>query len=192
MVVPVSGKTPKSDPPACLKGHLLLADPSLRDGIFDRSVILVTEHAATDGAGGFILNHPTGRTVGDFLKSSEFAPLRNLPVHAGGPVAGDQLTFSSFWWSPKHGLRWSLRLPVAEAVDETHRPGRVVRAFVGYSGWSPGQLEGELRRQSWLTTEPASGLLCQQHDHGLWTSLLQHMSPYHAILSLTPRDPFLN
>lgn len=188
----MSGKTPQSDPPTRLEGHLLLADPSLRDGVFDRSVILVTQHAAADGAGGFILNHPTGKTVGDFLRNPEFAPLRHLPVHVGGPVAADQLTFSSFWWSPKHGLRWSLRLPVGEAADETHRPGRVVRAFLGYSGWSPGQLEGELRRKSWLTTAPQAGFLCQQHDHCLWNTLLQQISPYHAILSLSPRDPFLN
>lgn len=188
----MSGKTPQSDPPACLQGRLLLADPSLRDGVFDRSVILLAEHAASEGAGGFILNHPTGRTVGDYLKGPEFAPLRHLAVHSGGPVAADQLTFSSFWWNPTLGLQWSFRIPVAEAAAQTHQPGRVVRAFVGWSGWSPGQLENELRRQSWFTADPQPDLLGQTHDPTLWMALLRRLSPFHGILSLAPRDPFLN
>ncbi|RYD36833.1 MAG: YqgE/AlgH family protein, partial [Verrucomicrobiaceae bacterium] len=93
------------DQPIQLRGKLLLADPSLKDGIFDRSVILLAEHKADEGAYGLILNQPTGKTVGDFLNDEVFAPLKQLAVHQGGPVSRDQLTFSSFWWSPKQGLK---------------------------------------------------------------------------------------
>ena len=182
----------QSDAPLLLKGQLLLADPSLRDGIFDRSVILLAEHTAEDGAFGLILNQPTGRVVGDLLPGEAFKPLRHLAVHNGGPVSRDQLTFSSFWWSRKLGLRCAVRIPAEDAVKHAGRPGRIVRAFVGYSGWSAGQLEGELRRNSWITAAPKSDLLGQEHDRSLWAEVLRALSPFHRILAESPDNPFLN
>jgi putative transcriptional regulator len=181
-----------SDLPIQLQGQLLLADPSLRDGIFNRSVILLAEHGADVGAFGLILNHPTGKTVGDFLDGDEFQPLQHLPVHHGGPVAADQLTFSSFWWSKKQGLRWAVRLSAKAAATHAHRPGRIVRAFIGYSGWTAGQLENELRRNSWIAARPQQDLLGHVHDPQLWSDLLRDISPLHRILAEAPDDPTLN
>lgn len=181
-----------SDSPIQLQGQLLLADPSLRDGIFNRSVILLAEHKADQGAYGLILNHPTGKTVGDFLHDEAFAPLKQLPVHQGGPVSQDQLTFSSFWWSPKRGLKWAIRISAEDAVAHSHRPGRIVRAFVGYSGWTAGQLENELRQNSWIAAQPQKDFLGQEHDRGLWVELLRHLSPFHRILAQAPDNPSLN
>ncbi len=180
------------DSPIQLQGQLLLADPSLRDGIFNKSVILLAEHQAAQGAIGLILNHPIGKTVGELLDDEAFTPLRQLAVHAGGPVDQDQLTFSTFWWSPKRGLRWKLRISAADAVKHTHRPGRIVRAFIGYSGWSAGQLENELRRNSWFTARPPKNILGLAHDPQLWNELLGQMSPLHRILAQAPDDPSLN
>lgn len=182
----------KSDPPILLRGSLLIADPSLRDGTFDRSVILLTAHGTEEGAAGLILNHPTGRVVGDFLKGEEFTSLRNLAVHEGGPVMREQMTFCSFWWSKKLGLRWAMRISAKQAAEHAHKPGRIVRAFIGYSGWSPGQLENELKRHSWFPVNPRADLLGQPHDRGLWALLLRGMSPLHRILAEAPEDPFLN
>lgn len=182
----------KSEAPLTLRGSLLLADPSLRDGTFDRSVILLLDHGAEDGASGLILNQPTGRVVGDYLKGEEFNSLRHLPVHHGGPVMREQMTFTSFWWSRKYGLRWATRISAEAAAQQAHKPGRVVRAFIGYSGWSPGQLENELKRQSWFPVKPQQDLLGQEHDRGLWAELLRRMSPFHRILAEAPEDPFLN
>ena len=182
----------ESDLPIQLQGKLLIADPSLRDGTFNKSVILLTHHSLGEGASGLIINHPIGKVVGDFLSGEEFESIRHLAVHGGGPVATDQLTFSSFWWSRKLGLRWALRISAKEAADHAHRPGRIVRAFVGYSGWSPGQLENELRRNSWFPANPRADLLGQPHDSTLWFALLRGMSPLHRILAEAPEDPLLN
>ncbi len=180
------------DSPIQLQGQLLLADPSLRDGIFNKSVILLAEHQANQGAVGLILNHPIGKTVGELLEAEEFAPLRQIQVHAGGPVEQDQLTFSTFWWSPKHGLRWKLRVSAANAVKHTHRPGRIVRAFIGYSGWTAGQLENELRGNSWFAARAPKNILGLAHDLHLWNELLGQLSPMHRILAEAPADPSLN
>lgn len=180
------------EPPLDMQGMLLLADPTLRDSIFQRSVILLTEKKEGEGAFGLILNHPTGKTVGDFLKGDDFAPLKQLAVHEGGPVARDQLTFSSFWWSKNQGLRWALRLSAEDAVKHTRRPGRIVRAFVGYSGWSAGQLEDEFRRGLWIPSFAHRELLWKDHDIGLWAAFIALQAPIYRILASAPDDPSLN
>jgi putative transcriptional regulator len=180
------------DSPIQLQGYLLLADPSLRDGTFDRSVILLADHSPAQGAFGLILNHPTNRVVGDFLTDANFGPLRRIPVHDGGPVEHEHLTFSAFWWNKKNGLRWAIRISAQDAIKHSHRPGTIVRAFLGHSGWSPGQLEGELRRASWITTRPAPELLGADHDRSLWYGILRHLSPFHCVLAEAPANPLLN
>lgn len=180
------------DLPIQLQGQLLLADPSLRDGIFNRSVVLLNDHQLEIGASGLILNKPTGKLVGDFLKDHEFNGMKQLAVHEGGPVEPSQLTFSSFWWSKKLGLRWAMRISAEEVLEHSAKPGRIVRAFIGYSGWSAGQLECELRRNSWITLRPPQCLLGQEHDRSLWAELLKGLSPLHRILAEAPDDPFLN
>ena len=186
------GETPSRESPIRLRGQLLIADPSLRDGIFNRSVILVAEHSAEEGAFGLVLNQPAGRQVGDFLHDDEFAPLARIDVHVGGPVAREHLTFAALWWHHDKGLRFATRIDASDAIKHIHQPGTLVRAFVGYSGWTGGQLENELRHQSWITARPTPELLAHSHDQSLWSSTLRPISPYHHILAESPNDPFLN
>lgn len=183
---------PSPDTSFDLQGQLLLADPSLHDGTFDRSVILLAEHSHEKGAFGLILNHPTGRTVGDFLTEEAFAPLRHIDVHLGGPVSREHLTFSALWWKPGKGLSWETSIPAEKAIEHLHRPGTLVRAFIGYSGWSAGQLETEMRRHSWIAVHPDTSMLGKVHDASLWKGILSDLSPYHRILAETPDHPFLN
>jgi putative transcriptional regulator len=175
-----------------LQGHLLLADPSLRDGIFHRSVVLLADHSSADGAFGLILNHPAGHQVGEFLKDEEFASLARIEVHIGGPVAREQLTFAALWWTEGSGLRFATRISAHDAVKHAQNPGTLIRAFVGYAGWSEGQLEGELRRQSWITARPTPELLACTHDDTHWRETLRAISPFHKIIAESPSDPFLN
>jgi putative transcriptional regulator len=179
------------DLPIRLQGQLLLADPSLRDGVFTKAVVLLTDHDPENGAAGLILNSPTGQRVGDVLPPGELAPLRKLEVHCGGPVAPDQLTFSAFWWSRK-ALRWNLRIAADAAVELCHRPGTIVRAFVGYSGWSAGQLEGELRQRAWIAVRAQKEILGHEHDRALWGSIMRQISPLHRVLAEAPDNPLLN
>ena len=116
-----------------LKGSLILADPSLREPTFFRSVLLLTEHSRESGAFGYILNRPMGKRVGELL-GAEVLPrevrkrLADIPVFMGGPVSTEHLTFSAMGWSeddgklqasdraelptPQRGLsRWEQRKP---------------------------------------------------------------------------------
>ncbi|MFT4175770.1 MAG: YqgE/AlgH family protein [Luteolibacter sp.] len=186
------GDSPHSSASPRVRGQLLLADPSLRDGTFFRSVVLISEHLPLEGAHGLILNHPTGNVVGDFLKGKDFVSLKHLPVHTGGPVSPDQLTFSAFWRTPERGLEWAIRISAEEAIQHSQRSGTLVRAFIGYSSWSPGQLENELKRNTWIVTPPPSGLLGLEHDPKLWNHVMGGISPLHRILAEAPANPILN
>ncbi len=179
-------------PPTRLKGRLLLADPSLRDGIFDRSVVLITHHSAEEGAHGVILNHPDDRCVGDLFSAGEFDPVRSLKIYQGGPVALDQLTFAAFSWQASRGLRYRISLSLEKAIAMNRSSGTLVRAFVGYAGWSAGQLESELARKAWTVVKPEEDLLGIDHSPSLWSELMRRISPYHRILSVAPSQPWLN
>ena len=180
------------DSPIHLEGQLLIADPSLRDGIFNKSVILLAEHNHDDGAYGLILNQPTGQTVGDLLTSPEFADLANIPIHLGGPVGQEHLSFAAFWTPQNETLKFAIRISAADAIKRAHQPGTLIRAFAGHSGWTPGQLEGELQKHSWIPTLPTTGILASHHEQDLWADLLRGISPYHKILAEAPDDIYVN
>jgi putative transcriptional regulator len=184
--------TPQHESQLRLRGQVLLATPSLRDGIFDRSVIYLAEHDSKDGAYGLILNRPIGQLVGELLTDAKFEPLRHIPVHFGGPVSGESMTFSAFWWSEENGLRSATRISAGDAIRHARQPGTLVRAFVGYSGWSGGQLEGELRRDAWFVSKAPENLLAVTHDRTLWSEILRGISPYHRLIAEAPEDPFVN
>lgn len=175
-----------------LRGKLLLAEPCMRDPSFRRSVLLICDHQPSDGASGLILNRPIGKVVGELLKDKAFEPLKNIEVYEGGPVLRDQLMFCSMWWTPKRGLHWAMRISIEEATEHARRPGRIVRAYLGHAGWSPGQLEGEMRQQTWISAEPTREFLGAGQDIALWQSLLGNVSPLYRILVEAPDDPYLN
>lgn len=178
-------------PKSLRAGDLLLADPSLQDGIFDRAVILLAEHA-TEGTYGLILNQPSGKHVEDYLREDSFVNLGRIPVYVGGPVAPEQLTFAAFWKSPHNQLRYAVRISAEEALMHTQNSGTLVKAFIGYTGWGRGQLISEVEGQTWLPVTPPVDLLAMDHDADLWGATLHQVSPYHQLLALCPRNPWLN
>lgn len=184
--------SPSSDSDSSLKGKLLIADPSLHDQMFQKSVILLSEHQNDQGASGLILNQPTAQTVGDLLQADEFAELRNLKVYLGGPLGQQNLTFAVFWMQENTELQFTTRISVEDAILRMHKPGTLVRAFAGYASWTPGQLEEEIESNSWITSTANTDLICCEHEKALWADLLRNMSPYHKILAEAPDDIFLN
>ncbi|QTN33795.1 YqgE/AlgH family protein [Akkermansiaceae bacterium] len=181
-----------SEQPISLGGRLLLASPALADGTFDRSVILLIEHSSTTGAHGIIINHPTGNTVGDLLKGPEFKSLAHLPVHHGGPLSSGELSFSAFSLAGETGIRHRTHISLEAAAKLVAKGDHIIRATIGHSAWSPGQLENELQRNTWITLRPSGEILAMEHDLTLWTNLLKGISPYHHLLSQAPQNPFLN
>ena len=173
------------------EGDLLIADPSLRESIFHRSVVLLAQHS-NEGAFGLILNQRSDSVVGDYLKDETFTSLSRIPVFLGGPVAKSHLTFAAFWMSPNNELRFAVRISAEEAIARSKQPGTLVKAFAGYSGWSSGQLEEEINHNTWVPSPAPDNFLGLNHDKSLWGRALNELSPFHRLLALCPEAPSLN
>lgn len=175
-----------------LAGTLLLADPSLRESTFFRTVLVLSDHEKAAGARGYVVNRPLDQKVGDFLGSKEFAEVWNVPVYSGGPVSLNELMFISMAWDSKEKrLDWSDPLGL-EGAKRVLSGGGQVRAFMGYSGWAPKQLESEIERKSWICHPASPEILEEAADENLWSRLLGGMGPFYQMLAAMPADPGLN
>lgn len=176
-----------------LAGSLLIAHPSLLDPNFCRTVLFIASHTKEDGALGVVLNRPSGRTVGDVLPNKPIGALAHVPLLVGGPVQQHQLTFAAFRWCPeteRMDCRFQLLIPEAqEALEEEYTE---VRAFVGYAGWSGGQLEEEMAQRSWLVARPWSDVLAAEQTPTLWRNVTSSFGPWYRLVAEAPEDPSTN
>ncbi|MBK8175639.1 MAG: YqgE/AlgH family protein [Rhodospirillales bacterium] len=165
---------------AFVAGQFLLANPRITDPRFAEAVIYVVSHDA-DGAMGLILNqtYGTGRLrslLAGFGMMQDNAH-GSVTLHAGGPVEptrGFVLHSDDYAGPSTHiltgGLALSTGKDVLEALAADKGP-RNCLVFLGYAGWGPGQLEGELAHDDWLTaTADRDTVLSIDPDH-LWKLL---------------------
>jgi putative transcriptional regulator len=179
-----------------LKGHLLLDSGQLRGSFFQRTVVLICQHDA-EGAFGLVLNRATGSPVGEMIAADLPTSLKACPLYLGGPVQPSALSFlHSDAFIPDANVMPNLSL--GHSLDslielgESFGPTRKIKLFAGYAGWSPGQLEDEMKRQAWLT-HPASLDLVFDADHeGLWQKILRLKGGKYRLLAQMPEDLSLN
>ena len=179
------------------RGDFLISEPFLPDPNFERTVILVCEHSL-EGTFGLVLNKETDLTLNDVMK--EQLPIKN-PLNLGGPVEQNTLHFLHRIEQPisravkiTDQLYWSGDY---EEIKELLELGAVsendVRFFLGYAGWSAGQLREELDRQSWFVHKGAtSHQVFDMSSENLWKSILQGMGGKYKVFSNYPTDPRLN
>ena len=180
------------DDTTSLRGSLLLAAPLLSDPNFSRAVLYLAAHSEKDGAFGYILNRPLDKKVSDLLPTEDMGRLARIPVFLGGPVATDKLSFASMQWSNKRNtLKCQTHLSVADALHALSL-GHDVRGFVGYSGWSGGQLESELEVRSWITTSARPLVLTVEKPAQMWSAILKDMGPVYQVMAGMPEDVSLN
>lgn len=173
-----------------LAGKLLIASPAIRDGIFFRSVIYLTEHTQS-GATGFIVNQNCRRRVGELVNDSQLSPLAAVETFTGGPVEEKRLVFASIQRRARN-FHLELASSAPQAAALVNQPQSDVRAFIGYSGWTKGQLEHELQRKTWYVSEAHSAALEKQPNIDAWQAVLRALSPYHAIIAEMPNEPYAN
>ena len=161
-----------------LKGQLLIAAPQLED-YFRRTVVLVLEHT-DEGAMGVVLNRPTGTAVAEAVPDLAELAGEDALVHAGGPVNPNAVL----------ALGDVDGEPELLAPEDTDRELRRVRVFAGYTGWAPGQLDGEIEEDAWITTPAAPDDAFAETD--LWPEVLQRKGGSYALMATMPVDPTLN
>ncbi len=166
-----------------LGGRLLVAMPGMGDARFDRSVILLCAHS-DDGAMGLIVNKPApDLSFSGLLEHLEIPRVpqgRDINVHFGGPVergrgfvlhSGDYPEGPATMRVPG-GYRMTATLDILEALARGEGP-RAALLALGYSGWGPGQLEGEILRNDWLVADAPADLVFAANDGTKWVAALK-------------------
>jgi putative transcriptional regulator len=175
-----------------LKGQLLLDSGQLRGSFFQRTVVLICQHDA-EGAFGLILNRQTGNNAGEMIVADLPEVLKTCPLYVGGPVQPAALSFlltDSFIPDanvlPNVSLSHSLDtlIEVGESFSSTQR----VKLFAGYAGWSPGQLEDEMKRKAWITHPASLELVFDTKPDDLWQKVLRQKGWEYRLLSQMPED----
>jgi putative transcriptional regulator len=160
-------------------GVFLVAQPSLSDPTFRRTVILITQLPRM-GPVGVIINRATETPLRDvFPKHDNIAALPQT-LHFGGPVARQNAIFLVRTDSPPprsiavlHDVFWVTDADWLEAaLADTHVP-LAVRVFAGHSGWAPGQLQNELQREGWHILPADSATIFDEDAGAIWPRLVK-------------------
>jgi putative transcriptional regulator len=176
------------------QGKLLLASPRLADPNFARSVVLMIQHN-DQGALGLILNRPLHITVRQACEQSlgETCEVEGM-LHEGGPCEGPLMVL--------HGNEMDKDADVLPGVFFTTEKSKIesllkqqisaARYFVGYAGWSPGQLEAEMEMNSWMVADAQPANVFDEQA-SLWLKLMRQRALGQWVdPSRIPDDPTVN
>jgi putative transcriptional regulator len=164
------------------KGRFLVARRSVNDPRFAETVILLIAYS-DQGAMGLIINRPTDVRLASALPKME--ELRDRPDHVfvGGPVSpsamlllirsatapeGAQPVFGDVYVS---GKLETLRNALGKS-GKMHR----LRAYAGYAGWGPGQLDREIARGDWAIGPGDAGTIFDTPSGDMWPKLIDRFS----------------
>ncbi len=177
-------------------GRVLISEPFLSDKYFRRSVVYLTEYSEK-GSVGFVLNKTLDMRISDVI--SDF-PTVDFPVTLGGPVStntvhylhtlGDEIPESVH---VKEGVFWGGDFQMMKALVKAGRATREnLRFFLGYSGWTENQLDGELEMNAWLVGEIPPALVMKGGSAEFWTETLAGLDAKYKAWTNFPDDPGMN
>lgn len=157
---------------------ILVAHPAFRDLEY-RQTVLLAAPAPNGGHVGVILNRPTRRSLGSLFPEHE--PSRKVlePVYYGGPFSrGALVALVRADGAPGAGsvlLMKNLYLTFrANTIDQIiESTPNEARYFVGYVGWRPGELKGEIDRGLWAVSGAELDTVFRKDTEGLWEELQQ-------------------
>jgi putative transcriptional regulator len=178
------------------KGKILISEPFLPDTFFNRSVVYLTDHNPK-GSVGFILNKKLDIKIADAVSGFEGW---NEQLNMGGPVAPDTLHFLHNLGTlvPKSvhvegDIYWGGDI---DAIRDLIRSGSVspakIRFFLGYSGWSAGQLERELKENSWVIAKVKSEMIMNSRGADSWKRFLKSLKNKYRVWADFPESPEMN
>ena len=178
------------------KGDLLIAAPLLDSPYFKRSVVLILEEDSQNGLLGLTLNISTPVTLRDIFP--DWKDGEKVKVYSGGPVESDRLfmlhTLGDYFDGAMEvapGLYVGADLDqVMEYIPTEQNLEGKLRFFLGYSGWSAGQLSAEILNNSWALKE--SGDMSEAligNGNNYWRREVKKLGEDYRSWLLVPSDP---
>lgn len=176
-----------------LTGSLLVAHPSLMDPNFRRTILFLSHHSAEEGAVGLVLNRPLGQSFGEISATELSSSLFEAKAFYGGPVAVDQVTVASLQWRDNPAAftfhSYTGGMDEIEVTPEW-LPG--LHVFLGYAGWSSGQLESEIAQKAWIVIPPTKALIEMAKPDEAWHDIMRESGPLIRLLAEAPDHPEWN
>jgi putative transcriptional regulator len=179
-----------------LRGQLLIASTRLGDPNFARTVILIVQHDE-NGAVGLVLNRPLEISVKEACREVlEGQCAVDAPLYHGGPCPGPLMAINRHPSGTDRevatGVYFTSEIYQIEPLLRDQ--GTSARFFIGYAGWSAGQLEAELKEETWLTAAVQSRHLFESGDPTrLWSRAMTEATIGKWIdPERLPDDPSLN
>lgn len=181
-------------------GTLLIASPLLNDPNFRRTVVLILDQDKEKGYIGLILNRNLDLTLKDACGMPGAAG--DLPLYHGGPVDLQRL-----FWLDSFGnkIKGSFEIMpginvggdydnMIEALTTASKPEKDIRFYLGYSGWSAGQLEKEIDAGAWGIVDHILDphILLTLSGMEMWNTVVRQLGPNYRHWLLLPADPNLN
>ncbi len=176
-----------------LTGKLLIAMPGMGDPRFEHGVVYLCSHS-DDGAMGLIVNKPAeDLSTHDLLKKLDIRVTSNrpsAPVHFGGPVeTGRGFVLHSMDYDQsdgtlevEDGIGMTATIDILSDMACDRGPAECLLAL-GYAGWGPGQLEGEIAANGWLTADANSDILFRRDNADKWSAALAILGVDALVLS---------
>lgn len=153
-------------------GTVLVAAPNLPDPNFDQTVVLLIQYSA-EGAAGLVLNRPSGVALSQALPGADAVAGVMAPAFIGGPVSGT--TVLALSRTACDACRTVVRdvhlVNDGQALKALMAGGgdqRRVRVYVGYAGWTAGQLEREVRQRAWRVLPATAAVVFDPEPSTLW------------------------
>jgi len=177
------------------RGQLLIAGPDLLDPNFRRTVVLVVEHN-DEGALGLVLNRPSETTVRAAVPELEELVDLDDQLFIGGPVQPSAVIVLAEFEDATDAALIAFDdvgvLATGSAPDDPAAGLRRGRAFVGHSGWGPGQLDSELERGDWILEPAQNEDAFSNRALDLWPTVLTRKGGSYALVARMPSDPSVN
>jgi putative transcriptional regulator len=166
-----------SHPAVYLIGQVLVASPSMGDPRFAGTVIYLVAHDQ-NGAMGLVLNRSLGEgSLKALLQGFGVDDAKTdgvVRLQYGGPVEPTRgFVLHSADYSGRNtrvigdGVALSTGFDVLKALAVGGGPEQR-RFYLGYAGWGPGQLEGELTRDDWMTAPADPAFIFDDDIDGVW------------------------
>ncbi len=165
---------------ALKKGVFLVATNNLTGSSFEKTVILITKYSKY-GAMGLAINKPTELAASDVFPSLKPSKTQNK-LYLGGPVHPKAMLLliksANFHNVPTimENVYFSGGQRTLEKIIKNIGPNDIIRTYAGYSGWSPGQLEAEIKRGDWKVTKADKSSIFEIDTAGLWQQLTESLS----------------
>jgi putative transcriptional regulator len=179
-----------------LAGRLLVAAPPLHDPNFFRTVVLLLDHDE-HGALGLVLNRPGELAACEVVPRLAALLEDSAILYVGGPVQQDGVIGLAEYRDPATFGAQPVGGPVGVLdadldADELAEGIARVRAFQGYAGWGPGQLESELAEDAWIVAPAHAADAFDEEPATLWRRALERLGGRYLMVARMPEDPEVN